>query len=421
MGPHRGTTALAGSLFVLWAVGATATAVVGSGQPSNQDYYFPLMLIGWAAAGALVASRHPRNAVGWLLLGVALTVSVQVGSETYAIPRSHPGYVAAAWVSGWLFNVWFALVVAYIPLVFPTGRLLSPRWRVVWWFETVTLMVEIVSVGLTPGELAVSAHVDNPWGATGTTLAVLERLDPWVLVATIAAVLLPGLSLVLRFRRSRGVERQQLKWFAFVVLLIGGGLMLSGLGQALPGRWSQALNDLGWSVFLICFIAGIPLATGIAVLRYRLYDIDLVIHRTLVYGSLTAALAATYVGSILLLRLRLSPVAGNSDLAVAGSTLMVAALFRPARARIQAVVDRRFYRRRYDAVSTLDEFSARLRDELDLDAVGADLCAIADRSVQPAHVSLWLREPVIAARAAGSAGSSRRPGNHGGRDDVRWA
>ena len=411
MGPHRGTTALAWSLFALWATISVVTAVVGSGQPENRDYMFPLMLVGYAAAGALVAWRHPENAVGWLLLGVALTISLMVGGDTYVIPHAYPGYVAVAWVTGWLFNVWFALVVAFLPLVFPTGRLLSPRWRVVWWFETAVLVTGVLLVGFTPGELPVTGTVENPWGVHGTAQNVLAALEPWVLAATTVAVLLPGVSLVLRFRRSRGAERQQLKWFAFACLLVVGALALSGLASVTPSRWSETFNDLGWSVFLLSAILGIPLATGIAILRHRLYDIDLVIHRTLVYGTLTAALAATYVGSILLLRLVLSPLAGTSDLEIAGSTLMVAALFRPARARIQAVVDRRFYRRRYDAVSTLDEFSARLRDELDLDAVGADLCIIADRSVQPAHVSLWLREPVTATEAAGSADSSPRSGN----------
>ncbi len=391
MGPHRGTTALAWSLFVLWAAISVVTAVVGSEQPANRDYYFPLMLVGYAAAGALVAWRHPENAVGWLLLAVALTASAMVGGDTYVIAGS-PGYVAAAWVSGWLFNVWFALVVAFLPLVFPTGRLLSARWRVVWWFEVVTLLTGVLLVGLRPGQLAVTGSVANPWGVHGTAGNVLATLEPWVLGASSVAVLLSGLSLVLRFRRSRGAERQQLKWFAFAGLLVVGGLAVSGLAALIPGRWSNPVNDVGWSVFLFSAILGIPLATGIAILRHRLYDIDLVINRTLVYGSLTAALAATYVGSILLLRLVLSPVAGTSDLAVAGSTLLVAALFRPARTRIQAAVDRRFYRRRYDSASTLDDFSTRLRHELDLDAVGADLCTIAGRSVQPAHVSLWLRE-----------------------------
>ncbi len=391
MGPHRGTTALAWSLFVLWAVISVATALVGSEQPSNLDYYFPLMLVGYAVAGALVAARHPRNAVGWLLLGVALTVSLMVGGDTYAIPHAYPGYVAVAWVSGWLFNVWFALVVGFLPLVFPTGRLLSPRWRVVLWFEIAVLATGVVLVGLTPGELQVTGSVENPVGVHGTARTMLDTLAPWVLGATAFAVLLSGLSLVLRFRRSRGAERQQLKWFAFVGLLGVGGLAMSSVAQAVPHRSSQIINDLGWGVFLVSFILGIPLATAIAILRYRLYDIDLVINRTLVYGTLTAALLGFYVGSILILRVLVSPVTGDNDLAVAGSTLAVAALFSPARARIQAVVDRRFYRRKYDAAQTLDAFSNRLSHVVDLDEVGSELRSAVDRSVQPSRSSVWLR------------------------------
>jgi hypothetical protein len=391
MGPHRGTTGLAWSLFVLWAAISVATAVVGSGQSSNRDYFFPLMLVGYAAAGVLVAARHPRNAVGWLLLGVALTVTLMVGGDTYAIPHVYPGYVAVAWVSGWLFNVWFGLVVAFLPLVFPTGTLLSPRWRAVLWFEMATLATGVVLVGLTPGELAVTGTVENPLGVHGTARTVLDRLGPWVLVATTVGVLLSGLSLVLRFRRSRGAERQQLKWFALVGLLGVGGLALSAFAQAVPHRWSQVLNDLGWGVFLISFILGLPLATAIAILRYRLYDIDIVINRALVYGTLTAALLVFYVGSILVLRVLVGPVTGDNDLAVAGSTLAVAALFRPARARIQSVVDRRFYRRKYDAAQTLNAFSNQMSHEVDLDDVGSQLVSIVDQTVQPTQVSLWLR------------------------------
>jgi hypothetical protein len=391
MGPHRGTTALAWSLFVLWAAIAVATAVVGSGQPSNRDYYFPLMLVGYAAAGALVAARHPRNAVGWLLLGVALTVSLMVGGDTYVIPHANPGYVAVAWVSGWLFYVWFALVVAFLPLVFPTGQLLSPRWRVVLWFEVATLVAGVGLAGLTPGQLAVTGNVQNPLGVHGTARTVLATLEPWVLAATAVGVLLSGLSLILRFRRSRGAERQQLKWFAFACLLVVGSLALSGVAAVVPGRWSDTLNDLGWWVFLFSAILGIPLATGIAILRHRLYDIDVVINRTLVYGTLTASLLVFYVGSILVLRALLSPLTGDNNLAVAGSTLAVAALFRPARARIQAVVDRRFFRHKYDATQTLNAFSSRLRHEVDLEEVGSDLRSAVARSVQPSHISLWLR------------------------------
>jgi hypothetical protein len=221
---------------------------------------------------------------------------------------------------------------------------------------------------------------------------VVETVDRWVLTASVLSVLFSALSLVLRFRRSDGVERQQLKWFAFAVLVALGGLLLSSVTEALRPRLPSAFDSLGWTIFILSCVFGIPLATGIAILRYRLYDIDVVINRTLVYGSLTAVLAGTYVVSILLMRIVVRPFTGESDLAVAVSTLAMAAVFRPARARIQEVVDRRFYRHRYDAVHTLDQFSTRLRHELDLDAVGTDLLTTAARTMQPAHVSLWLRK-----------------------------
>ena len=388
MGPRRATTVLAWSLFALWAAMAVTTAWVGGSQSDNGDSTFPLMLGGYAVVGTLVASRQPSNAVGWLLLGIALILAVEIGAGTYVIARS-PGYVAAAWVSEWLFHVWFFLTVAFLPLVFPTGRVLSPRWKLVWWFDLVCLVGGIVVVGLTPGELEFAGSAKNPFGVEGFALTVVDAVSHLAIPTYTLAVVLTGASIVVRFRQSIGVERQQLKWFVSAVSLIVGGLVLSGIGGV---THAQILNDAGWSIFLFSCIFAIPVATGIAILRYRLYDIDLVINRTLVYGSLTAALVATYVVSILLLRLVLTPVTGESDLAVAASTLVVAAAFRPARARIQAVVDRRFYRRRYDAVHTLEDFSTRLRQELDLDAVGADLRTTADQTMQPAHVSLWLRQ-----------------------------
>jgi hypothetical protein len=388
MGPRRATSVLAWSLFALWAAIAIATAWVGNGQPDNGDSTFPLIAFGYAVVGTLVASRHPRNAVGWLLLVIALTVAVELGAETYAISRSS-GFVAAAWMSEWLFHVWFYLTVAFLPLVFPTGRVLSPRWKVVWWFDLVCLVGGVVVVGLTPGELDFTGSTENPLGVQGAAHTVVETISKLAIPTYVLAVVLTGAALVTRFRRSTGAERQQLKWFTSAVLLALSGLVLSAFGDKAP---AQILNSIGWTIFLFSCVLGIPIATGIAILRYRLYDIDVVINRTLVYGSLTAALVATYVVSILLLRVVLSPLTGQSDLAVAGSTLVVAAVFRPARARIQQWVDRRFYRRRYDAVHTLEDFSARLRHELDLDAVGADLCTTADQTMQPAHVSLWLRQ-----------------------------
>ena len=206
---------------------------------------------------------------------------------------------------------------------------------------------------------------------------------------------------MIRFRRSRGVERLQLKWFAYAGLLALAGLMLAPvsvlLGGAQSGEAGGALVDvlgpIGWFTALFAIVLGIPAATGVAILRHRLYDIDLVINRTLVYGALTVTLLAAYLGSVLLLQLALSGLTEDSGLAVAASTLAVAALFRPARRRIQAAVDRRFYRRKYDAARTLERFGTRLRDEVDLDALGSELSGVVAETMQPASVSLWLRAP----------------------------
>jgi hypothetical protein len=187
------------------------------------------------------------------------------------------------------------------------------------------------------------------------------------------------------------VERQQLKWFALVGLIMLSGLTVSAVAEPLPDRLAEVFGSIGWSTFLFGFIAGIPAAIGIAILSHRLYDIGVVINRTLVYGALTLTLAVFYLASVLVLRLVLSPLTGDSDLAVAASTLAVAALFRPLRSRIQAAVDRRFYRARYDAGRTLESFSGRLRDEIDLETLGSDLRQVVRDTVHPAHVSLWLR------------------------------
>ena len=338
-----------------------------------------------------MAARQPRNAVGWILMAIAYSFTLQLFGEAYVETVSRPGYPAVAWAAGWLFNVWLLLVVSFLPLVFPDGHLLSRRWVPAWWVGVLAMLSGIIVAALSPGELGVSVPVDNPIGVHGTALSVVQAMGQVNTYLLLTTVVLSGASLVVRWRRSSGRERLQVKWFAFAGLTTIGGLLVAALGQVLHSSWGELVGGAGWTIFLSFALLGIPVATGVAILRHHLYDIDVVINRTLVYGTLTAALAATYVGSVLLLRLVLSPVAGDSALAVAGSTLAVAALFRPARARIQAVVDRRFYRSRYDAARTLDEFAQRLRHELDLDAVGADLCTAADRTVQPSHISLWLR------------------------------
>jgi hypothetical protein len=387
-----GTSLLAWGLWSVWMALVVLATWSSWDLDGSGDYPILLALVGYATVGALVATRQPGNAIGWLLLAIAVTMALSIAGEAYVQSRSNPAYLAVAWVSGWLFNVWLAIVGVFLPLVFPTGRLLSRRWRSVWWFALVATVATVVVAMLRPGELEVNVAIENPLAVQGAALTVLELVRSATDVTLAVLLALAGLSLVLRFRRSRAVERQQLKWFAYAGLLTVGGLLLAWVGMELERWWfGDLVGAVGWTVFLLTCIFGIPLATGIAILRHRLYDIDLVINRTLVYGALTAALLTTYVGLVLLLRVLLSPLTGHNDLAVAASTLAVAALFRPARARIQELVDRRFYRHKYDAAQTLDAFTNRLRHELDLDAVAHDLSSVASQSVQPSHVSLWLR------------------------------
>ncbi len=384
---------LAWGLWTCWFALTLATIAFGGDLPHHGDYPFVLALAGYATVGALAASRQPANAVGWLLLVAALALSISIVGDDYVVTMSNPGYVAVAWSTSWLVYVGWAIVVIFLPLCFPTGRLLSPRWRIVWWFGLVTTIVGLLPLAFAPGHLAVNAPVDNPLGVRGATQPVLEAMAGALPYALVTALSLSFASLVVRFRRSSGVERQQLKWFTYAAALPFFSLAVSGLAQVLlPEELGDTVDDVGWTVFLLASALAIPIGIGIAILRYRLYDIDVVINRTLVYGALTVALLVVYVGSILVLRVLLGPLTGDNDLAVAGSTLAVAALFRPARARIQAEVDRRFYRHKYDAAQTLNAFSNRLSRVVDLDEVGFELRAAVDRSVQPGHSSLWLRQ-----------------------------
>jgi hypothetical protein len=394
-GPRLAPRRAAWLAWSLWAVFAALQLAIGwlvafgDGDP---DELFSLVTVVFATVGALVASRRPDNAVGWLLLAVSLSFVVQGFGEVYVADPDHPAVGAVGWLSAVSWPVWIVLTAVFLPLLFPTGHLLSPRWRPVAWLAALALALGVVSIAFTPGDLDLAEPVANPLGASGTAADVMAVLEPVGLgLAALTAFLAVG-SLVLRFRRARGVERLQLKWFASAVALTFAALIVSLLAVAFPGGWRDDVGSVAWYTFLLSCLFLVPLSVGVAILRYRLYDIDLVIKRTLVYGSLTAMLVAAYLGLVLMFRLVLGPLTDGSDLAVAASTLAVAALFRPLRARIQAAVDRRFYRRRYDAAQTLQGFAGRLRDELDLDALGTDLRAVVHQTMQPAHVSLWLRE-----------------------------
>lgn len=346
----------------------------------------PVLLI-LVVLGALIAGRHPGNAIGWLFLTAGLMLALTSAYAGYAASalsgdRSSSAGVVAAWLSSWLFLPTLLGIPPLLFLLFPDGRLLNRRWRPALWLTSIALVTAPLGDALEPGTLTNSpvAGIENPVKVSGPALVVVENLG-WIVA--LAGLMLATASLALRYRRSRGAERLQMRWFVSSAVVF---LMTFVVSVAL---FPTAYRGFGGFLVIVGFTA-IPLATGLAILRDRLFDIDLVIKRTLVYGALTAVLVATYLVSVLAFRIVLDPVTGESDLAVAVSTLAVAALFRPLRARIQAVVDRRFFRSTYDASRTLESFAGRLRDEVDLDTLGTDLRSVVRDTMQPAHVTLWL-------------------------------
>ena len=340
---------------------------------------FTVMIAAYATVGALVASRRPSNAVGWLLCAVGLATAVERFAERHA-PYAQAMDFAGAKAADFLYAINPGILLAiFVPLVFPDGRLPSRRWRPLIWLVVAALAVYVVDAALEPGG-------PDPLGVElpGSVYGVLVDL---VIVSLIVGILGAAASVALRLWRARGQQRQQLKWLVYAtsVVVIGG---LDAVLFPLP------LGDVFWLVMLIGF-AGMPVAMGIAILRYRLYDIDVVINRTLVYGFLSVLLAATYYGSVAVLQgVFRALTGGQSTLAIVASTLAIAALFVPLRRRIQGFIDRLFYRRRYDAAKTLEAFSAKLRDETDLDALSDDLVGVVRETMQPAHVSLWLRPDI---------------------------
>ena len=340
-----------------------------------------VMLTSIAVIGAVVASRLPHNPCGWLVCVIPASFSLAILADRVYDSLEQPvrGFaLLAPWLVSW---IWIPamLSVAWFPQLFPSGRPLTGRWRALVWTGAAAGVPLFIGTAFAGGRLEDYPEIQNPVGtsgAIGTLVDVLGGIGFALLVVTVLGAIA---SLVTRFRRSRGVERQQLKWVATAALVFP-------VAFSMPTP-EAAGDDLGFTLLLFALFL-IALAVAVAILRYRLYDVDLVINRTLVYGALTALLAGAYLVSVLLLQLVLSP---SSDLAIAGSTLAVAALFRPARARIQTAIDRRFFRRRYDAQRTLESFAARLRDEVTLDAVGQDLRDVVTETMQPAHVSLWLR------------------------------
>jgi hypothetical protein len=344
---------------------------------------------GFALVGAVVATRRPRNPVGWFFGAGALLWSFGVLSSgvywhiAFGDPNPPATGDYVAWFGTWIFLPAFVLLLSLVPLLFPTGAPPSRRWRAMAWTAAVAGGVATLSNALAPGPLDAADFpwVDNPFGIQGLGLRTLASAS-FVLVG--AAGLAGIASLVVRYRRAHGIERQQLRWVAVAACLL---VLFAVGGEAASSVLGAGAGWVGILLGLLC----VAIAVAIALLRYRLYDLDVVINRTLVYAALTTMLVATYLASVLLLQLVLSGAAGDSGLAVAASTLAVAGVFRPARARIQEAVDRRFYRRKYDAQRTVEAFSARLRDQVDLAALEHELGTVVRETLQPAHVSLWLR------------------------------
>ena len=404
---YRATSWLAWSL---WALSLTLTAlailllalILSHPHTHTFDDWLSSTLnaVFYSSVGAIVASRRPENLVGWLLCLWALSESISHFSAQYAIyallarPDSLPAGQAFAWVSSWLVFFTIGLSVLSI-LLFPTGRPPSRRWRWVTWLTVAFVLVGAVSGAFSSGPVEGLGPIRNPLGMEG-----FSNFSNSILLNMVALVLVvvAALSVFVRLHRATGIERQQIKWFAYATAAAVMGLVLA---EIIPDVIDVPLwfERIGNAIFLL-LIPAIPISMGIAILRYRLYDIDIIINRTLVYGALTVLLAAGYVATImafqgigsLVFQVPFRAVFGQkSTLATIAATLAIAALFNPLRRRIQGFVDRRFYRRKYDAAKTLEGFSMKLRDEAELEALSDDLVGVVRETMQPVHVSLWLR------------------------------
>jgi hypothetical protein len=357
---------------LLFVAGAIVVADFG-----GLEYLFLGMVLAFGATGAVIARRQPRNPLGWMFLvmsfGAALAEMSSAIADRWGTPLAAT-YASASWILP------MVPALTFLMLLFPDGRPLSPRWRPAVWAAGIGLVSVLIGTLTKPGPLEDYPEIDNPIGWSGS-----DPFDGLGSLLVFCAIVSGIVSLILRFRRAEQLERQQVKWLALAGVFGGGGFIL---GFALFALLPEGEGETVIYTLMMTGVLALPVAAAVAMLRYRLYDIDVVVNRALVYAALTATLAVTYLATVLLLQLVLPE---RSDFAVAASTLAVAAAFGPARRRIQSAVDRRFFRRHYDAAQTLLGFGARLRDEVDLTAVSAELTQVTTETMQPAHVSLWLR------------------------------
>ena len=413
--------------WLAWPVWALIIATIGLGfllWPVSEGALIPLVLstaVPFATVGAIVASRRPYNPVGWLFIAFGAAAALRfTGSQyaTYAL-LNHPGSLPAGdLIASFAIHLWhpaLGLLIFNFLLFTHDGRLLSLRWRLVAWVSAISCMTALIS-GMLESEFLYGYTWPEDLSfvkplCTGPIAEIAATVFWYSSTVIIAMLFASAGSLVLRLRRSVGKERKQLKWVVYSVALLAFTLPATILVII-------TLPALGDARILFAFLFPLmPISVGIAILKYRLYDIDLLINRTLVYGSLTAMLALVYFGGVAATETLFRSLTGQQQqpqLAIVFSTLVIAALFNPLRRRIQSFIERRFYCSKYDARKTLEAFSARLRDETDLDALNDELVGLVRETIQPAHVSLWLRPGTPTngkheAQPAISTGAGRRP------------
>lgn len=387
----RWSNRLAWALWMFFLIALAGAIYLGLHRPEEPsisvfDAVWAASLIGFPTVGALVVSRFPRRPLGWILCVAPLLLMVGVllsELSAHGVVEPSIGWAWVAWWSEVVFPMGLTLMIM-IPLLLPDGRLPSRRWRPVAWMIGVMGSSLVISAALRPGGFEHYAPLRNPIGVEALE-GLVDTVQTIGGFASVLTLILATLSLPVRFRRARGAERQQLKWLALggltMLITIVVGVALGAMG------FSNGYVDTSLAIVMIL---ALPVSIGFAVRRDRLYDVDLVLNKTLVYGALSAILALSYLAIVVVLQRLFGSFIEGSDVAVAGSTLAVAALFRPMRSRVQAFIDRRFYRRRYDAALAVSGFSARLRDEIDLGHVVKDLVGVLEATVQPSRVSVWL-------------------------------
>ncbi|HEX5465540.1 MAG TPA: hypothetical protein VFW92_02580 [Candidatus Limnocylindrales bacterium] len=391
---QRAVAGLGAGLAEAMTLGAIGLQTqVRTGGPDSPTVAFALtflaLISGLALMGALLAWLRPGHPIGWLLIAAGLLSASSIFFGTYAdlsLARGGdlPATALAAWIANWSFMPNLGILVVFIPLLFPSGRFLTRRWA---WFGLLAAILGLISVldlAFSPGPMDSEASLVNPLGleALGPILQALAPLGDLSAPVGFGGAFL---SLVLRYRRGGPVERRQLRLFVYPMAVAVVALVIS-----IPNN--GPLADLGWQVGLLA-LAAVPVAIAVAIVRYRLFDIDRLISRTVAYGLLTVTLVACYGGVVLALQALLATLTGGSGpLAVAAATLLVAALFQPLRRRLQAAVDRRFDRNRYDAERLVAAFGGRLRDRIELEDVRHELLDVASQALHPAHASLWLRQ-----------------------------